>query len=43
MGKLGTIVCQVCDNTIEHFDNEKVTTLYSTCDDCCEDCCDDER
>lgn len=31
---MGTIVCKECDNTIEHFENRKVTTLYSKCDDC---------
>ncbi|MFB4164707.1 GapA-binding peptide SR1P [Alteribacillus sp. JSM 102045] len=27
---MGIIVCQSCDRTIEHFDGEKVATLYST-------------
>ncbi|WP_084786613.1 GapA-binding peptide SR1P [Bacillus tuaregi] len=31
---MGTIVCQVCDNTIEQFETEKVTTLYGQCT-CC--------
>jgi SR1 protein len=26
---MGTIVCQTCNSTIEHFEDEKVTVLYS--------------
>ncbi|MGC4375489.1 GapA-binding peptide SR1P [Fictibacillus sp. Mic-4] len=26
---MGVIICQVCDCTIEHFEDEKVTTLYA--------------
>ncbi|WP_433749341.1 GapA-binding peptide SR1P [Falsibacillus pallidus] len=26
---MGTIVCQNCNNTIDHFEDEKVTVLYS--------------
>lgn len=33
---MGTIVCQSCDSTIDHFEDEKVTVLYSKCS-CCED------
>lgn len=33
---MGTIVCQTCNTTIDHFEDEKVTVLYSkgncTCD-----------
>ncbi|MFD2443363.1 GapA-binding peptide SR1P [Bacillus sp. CGMCC 1.16607] len=32
---MGTIVCQACNSTIEHFENEKVSILYSKCDDGC--------
>lgn len=32
---MGTIVCQTCDSTIEHFDDEKVTVLYAKCNGCC--------
>lgn len=32
---MGIIVCQHCDSTIEHFEDQKVSTLYSKCDDCC--------
>ncbi|HHY73911.1 MAG TPA: GapA-binding peptide SR1P [Bacillus bacterium] len=32
---MGTIVCQQCENTIEHFEDEKVTTLYAKNCDCC--------
>ncbi|WP_028398864.1 GapA-binding peptide SR1P [Ectobacillus panaciterrae] len=28
---MGTIVCQVCENTIGHFEDEKVTVLYGNC------------
>jgi len=31
---MGTIVCQVCDNTIAHFEDEKVTVLYGNCCSC---------
>ena len=34
--KMGTIVCQACDSTIDHFEDEKVTVLYSRCN-CCDD------
>ncbi|MCP8970302.1 GapA-binding peptide SR1P [Ectobacillus ponti] len=28
---MGTIVCQVCEGTIAHFEDEKVTVLYGQC------------
>ncbi|HZG70881.1 MAG TPA: GapA-binding peptide SR1P [Chondromyces sp.] len=28
---MGTIVCQSCLETMEHFEDEKVTVLYSHC------------
>ncbi|MCP3761859.1 GapA-binding peptide SR1P [Domibacillus sp. A3M-37] len=28
---MGTIVCKSCESTIEHFEEEKVTVLYSHC------------
>lgn len=31
---IGTLICQECLEIIEHFDDEKVTTLYGTCPDC---------
>ncbi|QFK70844.1 GapA-binding peptide SR1P [Pradoshia sp. D12] len=31
---MGTIVCTGCNNTIDHFEDEKVTVLYATCTDC---------
>ncbi|WP_081707644.1 GapA-binding peptide SR1P [Bacillus massiliigorillae] len=31
---MGTIICQSCENTIESFEDEKVSVLYSKCD-CC--------
>ncbi|HEU5139896.1 MAG TPA: GapA-binding peptide SR1P [Bacillales bacterium] len=31
---MGTIVCQTCEKTIEHFNSNKVTTLYSKCPNC---------
>lgn len=31
---MGTIVCQSCDLTIDHFEDEKVTVLYSKCKGC---------
>ncbi|HDR4943822.1 TPA: GapA-binding peptide SR1P [Bacillus cereus] len=27
---MGTIVCQVCEGTIGHFEDEKSTVLYGT-------------
>ncbi|WP_338450113.1 GapA-binding peptide SR1P [Niallia oryzisoli] len=35
---MGTIICQSCNNTIDHFENEKVSTLYGKCT-----CCDDKQ
>ncbi|MCT8139085.1 GapA-binding peptide SR1P [Anaerobacillus sp. CMMVII] len=32
---MGVIVCQTCGKVIEHFEAEKVSTLYGTC---CNDC-----
>lgn len=32
---MGTIVCQSCESTIDHFEDEKVTVLYAKCD-CCQ-------
>ncbi|WP_247747305.1 GapA-binding peptide SR1P [Alkalihalobacillus sp. BA299] len=34
MGIVGIIVCQTCNTTIEHFEGEKVTTLYAKCSGC---------
>ncbi|RKQ37350.1 GapA-binding peptide SR1P [Oceanobacillus halophilus] len=31
---MGTIVCQDCEKVIEAFEDEKVSTLYSTCPSC---------
>ncbi|MDX5475896.1 MAG: GapA-binding peptide SR1P [Bacillaceae bacterium] len=31
---MGTIICQTCNSMIDHFEDEKVTTLYSKCTDC---------
>ncbi|KUP08793.1 phosphoesterase [Bacillus coahuilensis m2-6] len=28
---MGTIVCKSCLGTMEHYDEEKVTVLYSDC------------
>ena len=27
---MGTIVCQECETTLEYFEDEKVTVLYSS-------------
>ncbi|AEH48742.1 GapA-binding peptide SR1P [Parageobacillus thermoglucosidasius] len=41
---MGTIVCQTCDATIAHFEDEKVTTLYGKCSKCdCSDTKEDEQ
>ncbi|AKN54944.1 hypothetical protein AB434_2539 [Heyndrickxia coagulans] len=32
--RMGIIVCQSCDATIDHVEEEKVSVLYSTCDQC---------
>ncbi len=31
---VGTIICQGCNCTIDHFEDEKVTTLYGRCQGC---------
>ncbi|WP_188633749.1 GapA-binding peptide SR1P [Lentibacillus kapialis] len=31
---MGIIICQDCQGVIEHFNDEKVTTLYGTCPSC---------
>lgn len=33
---MGTIVCQICNETIEHFEDVKVRTLYANCG--CKNC-----
>ncbi|WLR53641.1 GapA-binding peptide SR1P [Mesobacillus subterraneus] len=33
---MGTIVCQTCNATIDHFEDEKVTVLYSKKANCCD-------
>ncbi|MCM3768656.1 MULTISPECIES: GapA-binding peptide SR1P [Bacillaceae] len=33
---MGTLVCQNCNSTIDHFEDEKVTVLYSKCNCCCD-------
>ncbi len=35
--KMGTIVCQSCLNTIDHYEDEKVSVLFSNCCDCNDD------
>nr|WP_307342065.1 GapA-binding peptide SR1P [Metabacillus malikii] len=36
---MGTIICQQCNSTIGHFENEKVTTFYGKCNhpNCCKE------
>ncbi|MCP3030668.1 GapA-binding peptide SR1P [Halobacillus sp. A1] len=31
---MGTIICQDCQKVIEHYENEKVSTIYSKCPSC---------
>lgn len=31
---LGTIICKDCHEIINHYEEEKVTTLYATCPNC---------
>ncbi|MFC3780062.1 GapA-binding peptide SR1P [Bacillus chungangensis] len=31
---MGTIICQSCNSTIDYFEADKVTTLYSCCCEC---------
>ncbi|MDY0396248.1 GapA-binding peptide SR1P [Virgibacillus halophilus] len=31
---MGTIICQDCQQVIEHYEDEKVTILYGTCSEC---------
>ena len=35
VNEMGVIVCQTCGKVIEHFEAEKVSTLYGTCCDSC--------
>ncbi|MBM7654131.1 GapA-binding peptide SR1P [Neobacillus cucumis] len=39
---MGTIVCQSCNSTIDHFEDEKVTVLYAKCS-CCDEFKQDEE
>ncbi|PLT28041.1 GapA-binding peptide SR1P [Peribacillus deserti] len=32
---MGIIVCQTCNTTIDHYEDEKVNVLYSAKCDCC--------
>lgn len=32
---MGVIVCQTCGKVVDHFEAEKVSTLYGKC---CDDC-----
>lgn len=38
---MGTIVCQHCNQTIEHFEDVKVRTLYANCG--CKKCNDQNK
>lgn len=29
---MGTLICHTCQSTIAHFEDEKVTFLYSKCE-----------
>ncbi|WP_083443601.1 GapA-binding peptide SR1P [Ornithinibacillus contaminans] len=31
---MGTIVCQQCQQIIDHYENNKVVVLYGTCPTC---------
>ncbi|CAG9619872.1 GapA-binding peptide SR1P [Sutcliffiella rhizosphaerae] len=31
---MGTIICQICNCAVDHFEDEKVTTYYAKCVDC---------
>ncbi|WP_409294515.1 GapA-binding peptide SR1P [Peribacillus sp. SCS-26] len=33
---MGTIVCQTCNSTIDHYDDDKVNVLYSAKCHCCQ-------
>ncbi len=33
---MGTIVCQECEGTIAHFEDEKATVLYGKCGSHCD-------
>ncbi|WP_391564073.1 GapA-binding peptide SR1P [Siminovitchia fortis] len=34
MEKMGIIICQDCNATIDYFEDDKVTKLYSCCCEC---------
>jgi hypothetical protein len=38
---MGTIICQDCNNTIDHYEDEKVSVLYSKCGRCPEEATDE--
>ncbi|WP_075050790.1 GapA-binding peptide SR1P [Bacillus testis] len=31
---MGTLICQTCNSTIDSFEDEKVSVLYSNCEHC---------
>lgn len=31
---MGTLICQACNKIIDHFEDEKVSVLYSSCANC---------
>lgn len=33
---MGQIVCSTCNSTVEYFEDEKVTVLYSSCSSHCD-------
>ncbi|WP_299094633.1 GapA-binding peptide SR1P [uncultured Metabacillus sp.] len=39
---MGTLVCEICNVTIDHFEDEKVTVLYTKCE-CCNNSKKDNR
>ncbi|WP_042356392.1 GapA-binding peptide SR1P [Bacillus rubiinfantis] len=39
---MGILVCQTCNSTIDHFEDEKVTVLYAKGDCCCNHHTDEE-
>ncbi|WP_121610690.1 GapA-binding peptide SR1P [Mesobacillus foraminis] len=33
---MGTVICSDCNRTVDHFEDEKITVLYSRCNSCLE-------
>ncbi|PLR80222.1 GapA-binding peptide SR1P [Bacillus sp. V33-4] len=39
---MGTIICITCNSIFDHYEDEKVSVLYSKCERCLEDDTEDQ-